>query len=287
MKFVLGSANFGQVYGLKKHNLNKSAARKVLKAANKLGINNIDTASNYGESENILAASISTKPSVSTKVYFDSSHRHINSFDQFRAQYLNSKKLFSRNLKNIYFHNLEDAFIQDPLPVIEFIDYVKSDCKFITLGCSIYEPKDLDVVFEVFTPDTIQSTFNIFDRQIVSKGCAKQLYDAGIRLEVRSLFLQGLLASVTLLQSKKVSPKLRDHVSKFFLECQRIKCSPLQVIINVLNNEDYISSAVIGVGSEKELHEIMQVEINNEIDFNIFDRFVTSDRSLIDPRMWK
>ena len=55
MKIALGTANFGQKYGLSKKNI-KSNKRieKILKFSNTSNINLIDTSSNYGSSEILL-----------------------------------------------------------------------------------------------------------------------------------------------------------------------------------------------------------------------------------------
>ncbi len=53
-KIILGSANFGNHYGIRKIYIKKSNIRSILRYAKMHGINLIDTANNYGKSEETL-----------------------------------------------------------------------------------------------------------------------------------------------------------------------------------------------------------------------------------------
>ena len=53
-KIILGSANFNQVYGIKKNLIKKNQIKKLLYLASKNNIKIIDTAPIYNESEKII-----------------------------------------------------------------------------------------------------------------------------------------------------------------------------------------------------------------------------------------
>ena len=55
-KLVIGTANFGQRYGIskKKTKLSFNNIKKILNYANKHGVKNLDTATTYGNTEKIL-----------------------------------------------------------------------------------------------------------------------------------------------------------------------------------------------------------------------------------------
>ena len=55
MKIALGTANFGQKYGLSKKNIKSNTKiKKILKFSNNSNIKLIDTSDNYGSSEALL-----------------------------------------------------------------------------------------------------------------------------------------------------------------------------------------------------------------------------------------
>jgi len=53
-KIILGSANFNQIYGIKKNFIKKNEIKKLLNFSFKNGIKLIDTASTYNKSETII-----------------------------------------------------------------------------------------------------------------------------------------------------------------------------------------------------------------------------------------
>ena len=53
-KLIIGTANFGQKYGLKKNKINHKEIFKIFNHSYKMGIRTIDTAINYGTSESVI-----------------------------------------------------------------------------------------------------------------------------------------------------------------------------------------------------------------------------------------
>ena len=61
------------------------------------------------------------------------------------------------------------------------------------IGISIYNPKELDLVFNILNPDIVQTPYNLFDRRIEYSGWINKLFQQNIEIHSRSVFLQGLL----------------------------------------------------------------------------------------------
>src|SRR5210317_1465120 len=69
MKLALGTANFGQIYGLSKKNINlKKKIKNILETSNKLNINLVDTSVNYGSAEKLLGKNDLKKYKVVSKL---------------------------------------------------------------------------------------------------------------------------------------------------------------------------------------------------------------------------
>ena len=72
------------------------------------------------------------------------------------------------------------------------------------LGFTVYQPEELVYLVKKFKPDLVQIPYSIFDRRFHNSGWIDKLYDLGIEIHVRSIFLQGLLLSNTLRLPKKI-----------------------------------------------------------------------------------
>ncbi len=69
-KLVIGTANFGQRYGIskKKTKLSFNNIKKILNYANKHGVKDLDTAMTYGDTEKILGKINLKKNKIYTKL---------------------------------------------------------------------------------------------------------------------------------------------------------------------------------------------------------------------------
>ena len=67
-KIVIGSANFGQYYGLANTNTNEKEIKKILKFAFKNNIKCLDTAINYGNAQKLLGMHNLEMWNIDTKI---------------------------------------------------------------------------------------------------------------------------------------------------------------------------------------------------------------------------
>ena len=67
-KIILGSANFDQVYGIKKNFMKKSELKKLFKLALKNKIRTIDTSPLYNKSEKIIGLLNNNKFKIISKI---------------------------------------------------------------------------------------------------------------------------------------------------------------------------------------------------------------------------
>ena len=61
------------------------------------------------------------------------------------------------------------------------------------IGVSIYEPGELDEIVGRYAIDLVQAPLNVLDRRLVQSGWLDRLSVRGIEVHARSVFLQGLL----------------------------------------------------------------------------------------------
>jgi len=189
-KLVLGTANFGLDYGLYNADgqLGRAQVKEILKAASLLGVDMIDTAAAYGNSETVLGdlqpsfAEIVTKTSGQGGAVYEELKSSLKRLDRERVYAL-------------LLHRPENLLLPDGLELARGLKRIKDEGLAAKVGFSIYDPYVLGDLCEVLRPDLVQMPFNVFDQRIVSSGWAERLRDQDVELHARSMFLQGLLAN--------------------------------------------------------------------------------------------
>ena len=112
INIVLGTANFGQLYGLNQQLLTDKSASPILVEAKQCEINNVDTASLYGESERVLSSCLTEDFKVSTKVYFDATSSK-SAFDQLFLQLSNYYILLRSKISCLKFNKFSKAIVDE------------------------------------------------------------------------------------------------------------------------------------------------------------------------------
>ena len=147
-KIVIGSANFGQYYGLANTNTNEKEIKKILKFAFKNNIKCLDTAINYGNAQKLLGMhnlemwNIDTKiPKVPLKV------KKIKSWLEKRLE-ITLSDLNVTSLNTIYFHEPKDLFGPQAKYIIKYLNKLKENNIINNIGVSVYYPSELEKFFQ-------------------------------------------------------------------------------------------------------------------------------------------
>jgi len=187
-KIIIGTAQFGMKYGISNnHKIKIDDTKKILYLAEKIGINNIDTANSYGNSEKLIGKCIKKKNlnlNIFTKSRLSQHDIHDkNSLSSFTKNLKNSQKLIgNKRIKGFLIHNpqfyLKNKFFFDK-------EFKKIE---VNLGISLNQPCEFKKISrKIFS--FYQFPFNILDRRwdfILKKKIKKKKYF------FRSIFLQGL-----------------------------------------------------------------------------------------------
>lgn len=282
-KIVIGTANFGNKYSLRGfRGLRINEIEKILNFAYKKKVRKIDTAPIYGNSEKILGKMGLKKWKVSTKIKLKKECKN------FRDYILSS---VNKSLKNLKIDSLENVLVHSDLSkfnkktsneIMRTLRKLKKDKIIKNFGCSIYSPKDLYNSTKFHDIDIIQAPANIFDRRFLDKVIMKYLKKKKIKLQIRSIFLRGLL-----LYNHNNFPKKfefwKSDFKKYQMYLKQNKINKIVGALSVLNKANY-ESVVIGFDSYKEFKQIFENIPDTNLlipNFNIKKR----DR-IIDPRQW-
>ncbi|MFA5410259.1 MAG: aldo/keto reductase [Candidatus Omnitrophota bacterium] len=191
-KMCLGTAQFGLNYGIANRGgrVSKVEAFKILESASRRGINTLDTAYAYGQSENIVGK-FRMRNNNNLKII--SKLPGINKFDKLRVEDLFYTSLSRLKISKIYgylIHEFDDFLKYENIWGI--LEKLKKQGLIQKIGFSLYRPEELKTIIKnKVNFDIIQFPYSIFDRRF--DRYLNVLKEKGIEVHARSLFLQGLV----------------------------------------------------------------------------------------------
>tara|TARA_X000000950_G_scaffold284503_1_gene387785 strand:+ start:770 stop:1627 length:858 start_codon:yes stop_codon:yes gene_type:complete len=282
-KIILGSANFGSKYGVTNTNDCKILdVEDIIDFAKKNEIKAIDTAPDYGDSEIILGNTGVNQFKISTKVNIPN---HNNGLEKYLLNNVKTslKRLKQKKVFSILFRKPGNLLNTRKIKLWNYAKELKSRGYFEKLGITIYDPEELHFTFNKLKPEIVQIPYNIFDQRFEKSGWLDKLHNENIIIQVRSVFLQGLL-----LCSYEDIPKNFKVYDKYWKAYKNWLSSenltPIQACINFNLQNKKISNVIVGVESKKQLEEIIKVKKKIIKPPKIFDNI---SRQLIDPRLWR
>ena len=285
-RIAIGAVQFGLSYGIANTGfkvVSNSEMSSILTYAQSVGINTIDTAISYGESEMKLGKYGVSKCQVITKlpaIPNDCSDIFSWVEEQLKGSLL---RLKLHKIYGLLLLNPKDLLGPKANEVWSALKNLKKQNLVDKIGYSIYKPEELDIFFELFPPDIVQAPYNILDRRLASSGWLECLYDSNTEIHVRSVFLQGLL-----LINKNKRPKKFDRWSNIFEKfdawLKENNLTALQASISFALADPRITKVIVGVDNLFQLEEITD---NLKIKIKYFpEELNTSDLDLIDSSRW-
>jgi aryl-alcohol dehydrogenase-like predicted oxidoreductase len=283
MKLVIGSAQLGMNYGLFN---NKKINRKEFKKIEKLvlisKINFIDTATSYGNSENIIGSSKLKKLHIITKIKLPRKKNiHIKNWVSNEI----SRSLTKLKINKIYgvlIHDYKDLIGKNGRNYLLSLQELKRKKIIKKIGISVYSPQELKSIWKFWKPDLIQAPFNPLDNRILDSGWVNILKKFKVKIFVRSIFLQGLLINEN--SSFAINKNSKILLNKFRNWCYKNNVSLLQACLHFIKQFKKIDYLVVGFNNYNQLKEIIDVFKKKQI--NIPRKFSTKKINLIDPRKW-
>lgn len=283
LKLALGTVQFGLTYGIN----NQSGIPKddelssIFSFANQSGINVLDTAQGYGNSEERIANLSNDEFSI------------ISKFKQLAAPFPFHKEL-EESLKKLkksslygYMAHDGDLLIENPT-WWEGLQLAKQQGLVKKIGYSLYSVNQLEkLLAKQMLPDIIQFPYNILDRRFET--FFKELNSKGVEIHTRSVYLQGLFQMESSQVPNYLAP-LQTYLKIFREIAKRNQLSIGQICLRFVINNPFINKAVIGVDNLSQLKEnvsICQVDNLNEEIINELLSIEVKEKNLLNPVNWK
>jgi len=258
----------------------KKEVFNILSLAWEKGVWRFDTAPGYS-SESLLGEFISTN-GLQDKVKVLTKIPSLDGLSDYETIIIKSTELSLKNLgcpiDVLFFHNPNDSILLLKAP--EFFDGLLHDYPISSLGVSVYEPNDVERLFGCPLELAFQFPCNVLDRRFENVRMPKE------KRYARSIFLQGLLASVGGLRPD--SPKELQNLQKNYHEkLAKKKIDPVSIAVSFVAQNDVVDYYLIGVDSEKQLKELLDLELFGQRDIDFSEILIEkTDKRWFDPRKW-
>jgi aryl-alcohol dehydrogenase-like predicted oxidoreductase len=284
-KIALGTAQFGLDYGInnRRGKIPPQEAREIFALALNSGVDTLDTAAAYGESEQVIGQYlrdsaqrfkvVSKLPKCATAavggIVADSLKKlHINFFDGY------------------LFHNFQN-YEQEP-ELLDALKELKRSGQIKKLGFSLYYPAELETILNRgLECDIVQFPYSVLDQRFAP--FLPLLKAKGVEVHVRSIFLQGLLFKQPAELAGIFSP-IRDKLIGLRSLAERSGLSLAALLVDfALANED-IDRVVIGVDGIDNLQEIVASAGESRKSKRVMDdlrTFKEDNEDIILPFNWK
>ena len=284
-KIILGSANFDQIYGIKKNFIKKSEIKKLFDLALKNKIKTIDTSPLYNKSEKIIGLLNNNRFKIISKIPKPPKNIKRENIKKWLKQnvMISLKNLKIKKFECLLLHNANSLLCKNGDEIYKGIRNMKINGLTSKIGVSIYDFNVLDKILKKFKFNLIQAPFNILDQRLVKKGWLKKLKKRKIEVHARSIFLQGIL----LLKHNQLPKKLIKLSKKLMVWenwLKKNKFSSLQVCLSFVLNQRQLDGIVVGYNNTNQLNQILKLkQIKNNFSLPNLN---IKDKKLIDPREW-
>ena len=284
MKLALGTVQFGMNYGLANSSgqVSLDNAEEILFKARSAGIDTLDTAIAYGDSEQVLGELDLNGFQVVTKLpevpVVDEVHNWIN--EQFSGSL---SRLKSSRVHALMLHRPTQLMSRIGQDIWDTLIAFKSDGMIEKIGVSIYSPDEINQIVDRFPIDLVQVPVNIFDRSFENSGWAEKTQQQNIEIHARSIFLQGLLLMPAAQRPKKFE-RWQELFHKWDQWLVAESMSPLQACLRYVESLNFVDKMIVGVDSLKQLEQILEAADGVSIEGPAFH--ATQEKLLINPSRW-
>lgn len=286
MKLAIGTVQFGLNYGISNAGgrTSQEEAQRILDLAKGSGIDTLDTAAAYGDSEQVLGRIGVAGWKVVSKVP-PLPNDEVNGKEWVLDHVRRSlDRLRIERLDGLLLHSAADLLKAQGRNIAVGLQEAKAEGLVGKVGYSIYSPQSLTELIEVMPPDLVQAPFNVLDQRLARSGWLGRLVEAGAEVHVRSVFMQGLL-----LMGREKRPPAFDRWRELW---QRWDAAvgghseqALALCLGFVKTQPGISRVIVGVENQDHLEQLLAIwERAAPFDATTL---ACDDPQLVEPSNWK
>lgn len=284
-RLALGTVQFGMPYGIANRNgqIGRAEASRILANAREHGMDTLDTAAAYGDSEQILGEIGVASWRIVSKLSALGPVAEIGRWVEECARSCLARMRVS-SLYGMLVHRCADLAGPRGTALFEALQRLKALGLVERVGVSVYGPEDLDRVVRRFPLDLVQAPFSVFDRRLQSSGWLEELKSAGVEVHTRSAFLQGLLLLAPERRPARFAP-WGELWSAWEQWVRSHGDDPASICLGFVLAHPEIDRVVVGVDDVAQLTALVRATASPPAEAPPVE-LSCSDVQLIDPSRW-
>ena len=292
----LGTVQLGLSYGINNADGKPSqeTANAILNAAIDGGINTLDTAGAYGDSEVVIGNWLKTVPAekrpfiVTKAAGLDHSSLENLRKDLFGRVKTSKERLGVEQLDLLMLHHFDD-YLCDKENVRMVMEELKASGEVRFIGASAYSHHDYGELADTGF-DATQIPLNLFDWKQIENGGLKKLEQSGMMVFVRSVYLQGLVFQ----KPETLAPHMefaRPTLEKFQYLCKKYELTPAALALSYALSLPGVTSLVLGSEKAEQVRQNLElmdqaVELSAEQMAEIRELFLDTPEQMLNPALW-
>jgi len=284
-RLALGTVQFGLPYGVANQvgQVGIDESRAILACAQAAGLDTLDTAITYGNSERRLGEIGVEQWRVVSKL--PAMPENICDVAMWVSLSVEAslRRLNVSHLYGLLLHSPNQLLSERGATLYAALNRLKGLGVIEKIGISIYSPDELNALCANFDFDIVQAPFNILDHRLIDSGWLTRLSERGVEVHVRSVFLQGLLLMKLAALPAKFE-RWRPLWSQWQQWLNETGLTPLQACLRYALIQSGIERVVVGVDSLNQLKEILQASTGGLPE--VSEELCCNDPDLINPASW-
>lgn len=290
MKLGLGTAQFGLDYGItnRRGRVPQDEVERILERAVASGVEVVDTAGAYGDSEAILGQALGsrgafrivtkTPPLQAKAIGAPEISQVLEAFEQSLA------RLRRATVYGLLLHRAADAFVPGGERLLEALAKLKAKGLIDKVGASVYTGEEIDRLLAIGGIDLVQLPLSWLDQRLAASGHLEKLHAAGVEVHARSAFLQGMLLAPPESLPEQFAP-LRAHLRTCRARFERAGMAPVEAALGYPLGRKEVSTMLCGVTSLAEFDELLAGYPGSVRQFD-WSPCALTDPAWLDPSRW-
>lgn len=290
-KLGLGTVQFGLAYGVTndRGQVPEPEVAAILDAAIAAGVDLLDTAGAYGDSESVLgrALGLRTDVRIVSKLPPLSAERiGPAEIAQWRAGVERSLVSLRRaSLHALLLHRPEDLSRPGAKQLVALLEELKSAGTVSKIGISAYDRVQIELARDRLPLEIVQVPINLLDQRLLEDGTLARLKSEGIEVHARSAFLQGAL----LAEPSRLPASFTPHSDRLRAVGSAAKgagLSRLALCLRFVLAQPVIDRVIVGVTGVVELRQVFAAAVDSTPLPDGLASLASDDARLVNPSLW-
>lgn len=293
MKLALGTVQFGLRYGVANTTGQPAEAEvaDILRHAAGAGVEVLDTACLYGDSEAVLGRCLPAdhRFKIVTKTPKFAGIDGAMAASKLKAAFAEScEHLRLPRLYGLLAHDANDLLGTEGDAIWRAMQELQAEKRVIRIGASVYNGSQIDALLLRYPIDLVQLPLSVLDQRLIQSGHLDRLASRNIEVHVRSAFLQGAL----LMPLDSLPPHLaglRPCLEQISVRAAGLGITPLQAALRFVSGLKQVAAVVCGVDSVAQFDQLAAALEHPETALGADEAAACAcgDTQLLDPSQWR